>query len=132
MPQYPASPRCGAPSCAALALWRFAAALPDVASDVVLAGEHVEHRCTEHMTMAELTWLPGLTDGLVVVVGMVETADTLPGLADTVRMPSHLIDVDQLRPRRPRVPAIDWPTKPVARFDTVLMAAVQLPLGDES
>lgn len=102
--EYSASPPCGAPSCSEPALWRYAAAVPTEGAAAALARPDAELRCQLHMSLSALTWLPGLADGLVVVVGTVDSpASTGRHAADTVRMETHLIDVDQLRPRRPSV-----------------------------
>lgn len=100
----PTNSRCGASSCSEPAIWRFAAAMPTEPAAEALARPDAELRCQLHMSLSALTWLPGLADGLVVVVGAADSPAAGRHSADTVRMASHLIDVDQLRPGRPDVP----------------------------
>ena len=127
--EYSASVRCGAPSCPEPPVWRFVAAVPGEPADVALSRPDVEFRCSLHMSLSALTWLPGLADGLMVVVGAVDSPALVADLAETVRMGSHLIDVDQLRPRRPE--PVDFP-RSVTVTDlgpaTQLMPAVVVPV----
>ena len=94
----PTNVRCGAPRCSADASWRFALAYriesPQSALEI-----RPQFRCTEHLTITDLTWLPGLEHGMVAVV---DPNPISPGAwddrSDTVRMTTHLIDVDELYP----------------------------------
>jgi hypothetical protein len=99
----PTTVRCGASRCPAPPLWRFAVAFPFEAATVALRARP-QYRCGEHLDLAGLVWLPGLTHGMYVVL---DPQGVSPALhdderSDTVRMESHLIDVDELRPRSVR------------------------------
>lgn len=115
----PTNLRCGAPRCSREPSYRFALAFR-YESPTSALQVRPQYRCTDHLTIADLNWLPGLEHGMVVVI---DPAGVSPAYdderSDTVRMSTHLIDVDELRPLSRRR------TRPSVTSDaTQVMAAV--------
>lgn len=106
--EYSASVRCGAPRCSEPALWRFAVAGATESPRTAL-DRRPHLRCADHLSLSDLSWLPELAADMVVVVDVLwlsPAAVDRDDRSDTMRMASHLIDVDQLRPGRHRPPSV--------------------------